>query len=98
VDTVCRRLSPWQANFYTAAGRLVLIKSVIISIPIHLSIAVELPVWLLQFLDKRIHAFFWKGSDAVLGGHFLVAWDKVCQPVEYGGLGIMNLRLLGIAL
>jgi hypothetical protein len=28
-----------------------------------------------------------------------VAWDKVCKPIEYGGLGIiMNLKILGYAL
>jgi hypothetical protein len=26
------------------------------------------------------------------------AWDKVCKPIEYGGLGIMNLKILGYAL
>ena len=34
VDTICRRLAPGMANFYTSAGRLVLIKSVVTSIPI----------------------------------------------------------------
>ncbi|KAM0849346.1 hypothetical protein ACQ4PT_053786 [Festuca glaucescens] len=98
VDTICRRLAPGNAAFYTSAGRLVLIKSVITSIPIYLSIAMELPAWLLQFLEKRIRAFFWKGSEAVSGGHCLVAWDQVCQPVEYGGLGVLNLKLIGFAL
>ncbi|KAM0909610.1 hypothetical protein ACQ4PT_014711 [Festuca glaucescens] len=98
VDTIYRRLAPGNAAFYTSAGRLVLIKSVITSIPIYLSIAMELPAWLLQFLEKRICAFFWKGSEAVSGGHCLVTWDQVCRPVEYGGLGVLNLKLLGFAL
>ena len=98
VDTICRRLSPLMAGFYTSAGRLVLIKSVVTSIPIYTSIAMELPAWLLQFLDKRIRAFFPKGSEVVKGGQCLVAWDRVCLPIEYGGLGIMNLKLLGFAL
>jgi hypothetical protein len=98
VDTICRRLAPGNAAFYTSAGRLVLIKSVITSIPIYLSIAMELPAWLLHFLEKRIRAFFWKGSEAVSGGHCLVAWDQVCRPVEYGGLGVLNLKLLGFAM
>ncbi|KAM0889642.1 hypothetical protein ACQ4PT_027585 [Festuca glaucescens] len=98
IDTICRRLAPRSAAFYTSVGRLVLIKSVITSIPIYLSIAMELPAWLLQFLEKRIRAFFWKGSEAVSGGHCLVAWDQDCRPVEYGGLGVLNLKLLGFAL
>jgi hypothetical protein len=98
VDNVCRRLSPWLSKFYTSAGRLVLIKSVVTAIPIYLSIAMDLPQWLLDFIDKRIRAFFWKGSETVNGGQCLVAWERVCRPVEYGGLGILNLKLLGYAL
>ena len=62
VDKVCRRLAPGLACFYTMAGRLVLIKSVITSIPIYLSIAISLPPWLLTFLEKRIPAFFLEGD------------------------------------
>lgn len=75
-----------------------LIKSIITSIPIYLSIAMELPQWLLDFIDKRIRAFFWKGLESVHGGQCLVAWHKICRPVEYGGLGVLNLKLLGYAL
>jgi hypothetical protein len=49
---------------------------VITSIPIYLSIAMELPAWLLQFLEKHNPAFFWKGSEAVSGGHCLVVCDQ----------------------
>ena len=28
----------------------------------------------------------------------MVAWDKVCSPKEYGGLGVPNLRLLNTSL
>jgi hypothetical protein len=34
----------------------------------------------------------------VKGGHYLVAWDKVCTPKEWGGLGIPNLRVTNVAL
>jgi hypothetical protein len=58
----------------------------------------DLPQWLLDFIDKRICAFFWKGLESINGGQCLVAWERVCRPVEYGGLGILNLKLLGYAL
>jgi hypothetical protein len=67
VDTICHQLAPGKAAFYTSVGRLVLIKSVITSIPIYLSIAMELPAWLLQFLEKRIRAFFLEWIGGGLG-------------------------------
>lgn len=32
-------------------------------------------------------------SEEDHGRHCLVTWDKVCMPLEYGGLGIQNLTL-----
>ncbi|KAM0829316.1 hypothetical protein ACQ4PT_066957 [Festuca glaucescens] len=66
VDTICHRLAPGNAAFYTSAGHLVLIKSVITSIPIYLSIAMELTAWLLQFLEKLLQ-FFLEGIGGGLG-------------------------------
>ena len=54
-------------------------------------------MWLIDGFEKRIRAFFWKGTDVVSGGHCLVAWEQVCKPFEYGGLGVLNLKLLGYA-
>jgi len=33
-----------------------------------------------------------------MGGHCLILWEKVQRHIEYGGLGIHNLELLGCAL
>jgi hypothetical protein len=29
---------------------------------------------------------------------FLVNWEQICKPLEFGGLGIKNMRLQGLAL
>ncbi|XP_044346090.1 uncharacterized protein [Triticum aestivum] len=57
----------------------------------------QLPMWLIDGFEKRICAFFWKATDVVSGGHCLVAWEQVCKPFEYGGLGVLNLKPLGYA-
>lgn len=75
LDKVCTRLQPWIAGWIISTSRLVLIKSVLTSIPVYHSIAMNLPVWLIQAFQKRIRAFFWKGTDVVSGGHCMVAWD-----------------------
>ena len=38
------------------------------------------------------------GKKEAIAGRCLVAWDTVCRPVIYGGLGIKDLRLHGLAL
>jgi len=37
----------------------------------------------------------WKGQKQVNGGSCLVGWDKVQRPLDYGGLGILNLEFMG---
>jgi hypothetical protein len=49
-------------------------------------------------IEKILRGFMWKGRKNVHGGHCLVAWDRVCMPKEFGGLGIPNLRKMNLAL
>jgi hypothetical protein len=53
---------------------------------------------MLEELEGWQCAFFWSAKEKVNGGQSLVAWESVCQPYEFGGLGVKNLRLQGLAL
>jgi hypothetical protein len=54
--------------------------------------------WVVEEINKWQRAFFWVAKDQVNGGQCLVAWDSICKPYEFGGLGVKNLRLQGLAL
>jgi hypothetical protein len=88
----------WWRGLLAWSGRLVLIKSVILARPIHQLLVADALVWLLEEINKWIRAFFWVAKDKVLGGQCLIAWDRICQPTEFGGLGVKNLQLQGLAL
>jgi hypothetical protein len=79
-------------------GRLTLIKSVFGAKPIHLMLIAEAPLWALEEIYKWMRGFFWAGKKKVNGGLCLVAWDKICKPKRFGGLGVKDLALQGIAL
>jgi hypothetical protein len=53
---------------------------------------------LIEEMEKSLRGFFWAGKERANGGQCLVAWDQVCKPTEFGGLGIKNLRVHGLAL
>ena len=58
----------------------------------------DTPKWFFKAINKKRRGFLWKGQEQANGGHCLVAWEKIQRPIEYGGLGIHNLELLGCAL
>jgi hypothetical protein len=47
---------------------------------------------------KILRGFLWKGRKEAKEGHCLLAWAKVAQPKELGGLGLFDIRNLSWAL
>jgi hypothetical protein len=97
-DKVGDRLPTWRGNLMYHSERLVLIKMTLSSVPVYTSISIELPPWLIKALTKIMKAFLWSGADQVQSGKCLVAWCRVQQPLDLGGLGILDLKLMGITL
>jgi hypothetical protein len=97
-DKVGDRLPTWRGNLMYHSERLVLIKMTLSSVPVYTSISIELPPWLIKALTKIMKAFLWSGADQVQSGKCLVAWCQVQQPLDLGGLGILDLKLMGITL
>lgn len=88
-------LPSWQAIMLLQGGRLVVVKSVLVTIPIYAFMALDTTAWVIKAIDKRQRAFLWKGTDNVTRGHCLVACPAVCKPTEFRGLGLHNRLVLG---
>ena len=81
-----------------AAGCTTLTKAALSAIPVHTSIAICLSPWAIGQIDKLRRGFIWTRSDVVAAEKCKVAWPIVCRPTNLGGLGISDLRRMGIAL
>jgi len=98
IDKVAARIPAWKGGLLNVAGRTALAKATLSAIPVHTAIAIVLSPWAVKSIDRLRRAFIWAGSSSVSGGKCKVAWDVVCMPKELGGLGIADLRRVGIAL
>jgi hypothetical protein len=61
IDAVDERLSGWQANKLSIAGRIVLLNSVMSAILIYFMSMVLLPKWVIKAIDNIRRSFLWYG-------------------------------------
>ncbi|KAL0378801.1 UNVERIFIED_CONTAM: hypothetical protein Sradi_3185600 [Sesamum radiatum] len=90
------RIKGWEGIQLSFAGRLQLIKSVLLALNIYWAMAFILPKGVIKEVEKRLRGFLWKGHSNE--GYPKVAWNLVCRPIEEGGQGIRDLHALNRAL
>ncbi|PWA98441.1 reverse transcriptase domain, Reverse transcriptase zinc-binding domain protein [Artemisia annua] len=91
VEVFKKRLSSWKASVLSTAGRVILIKSVLESLPTYYFSLYKAPVAVVNKLESIVKRFFWGGSDEKNKIHW-VAWDKVTKSKKDGGLGLSKLE------
>ncbi|GKV32374.1 hypothetical protein SLEP1_g40985 [Rubroshorea leprosula] len=98
VERFQKRLSGWKLSSLSYGGRLILLKSILSSLPLYYFFVFKLPMCVLQTLKKLEWDFLWGiGMDARRKIHW-VSWDKVCLGKDKGGLGAHNLRIRNLTL
>ncbi|KAL0925295.1 hypothetical protein M5K25_003616 [Dendrobium thyrsiflorum] len=86
-DHALAKLNAWGNRALSFAGKVLLIKSLLLSIPIFLSFISLVPKGILQNVDKLCRDFLWNKDKARKGLHY-ISWDVMCKPKVLGGLGI----------
>lgn len=74
VERYSNKMKGWKPKLLPAAGRLTLVNSVLMALPIHLMAVLPLPVWAIKIINRKCRGFIWKGEEEVSGGHCLVPW------------------------
>lgn len=85
------RISTWTSRFLSYAGRLQLIKAVIMSIVNFWSSAFRLPSQCMKDVEQICSAFLWTGP-ALKSSGAKISWKKVCKEKDEGGLGMRALK------
>lgn len=85
------KVSSWKSKLISQARRIVLIKSVLSSVPMyHLSY--------FALTDKEakkcdsVLANLFQGNHVTGNSPHMIAWNKICQPKHRGGLGIRKFK------
>lgn len=90
IDNVEGKLAGWKAKLLSHGGRLVLIRHVLQSIPIHILAAFAPPKTILHKIDMLFANFFGGHNDEGFKCHWF-KWSQCCFPTQEGGIGIRRM-------
>lgn len=83
------KISGWDNRLLSFGGKLVLIRHVLSSMPLHLFHVLRPLVMVVQCLERLFTQFLWGDSEGRRRIYWC-RWPKVCYPVDEGGLGIRS--------
>jgi hypothetical protein len=86
-ERIEKKLSSWKEKYLSVGGRLVLINSVLSSLPMFMLSFFEIPKGVLEKIDYFRSRFFWQ-NDSQKRKYRFHKWSMMCQPKDQRGLGI----------
>ena len=98
IDKFKNRIQNWGSNWLNPAGKSVLLKSVLMSIPIYQNSILLAPVSILKKMETLIKKFLWEGGKGNLHRIHLVSWNKIKLPYKEGGLQVRDLANQNLAM
>jgi hypothetical protein len=97
VHRVERRLIS-TAMFFTQRGKLLMLNSILSSLPTFFMSAIKVPIEILNQIDRYRRHCLWRGGNLNAKKPPLAAWKFVCRPKSRGGSGVIKLCLQNEAL
>lgn len=91
VERIRSKICTWNRRFLSYAGRLQLIKVVLMSIVNFWAAVFRLPSKCMEEIEQLSSAFLWTGPVLKSTGA-KVAWQDICKEKNEGGLGIRPLK------
>jgi hypothetical protein len=98
VDKLKNKIQVWGANWLNKAGKVVLMNSVITSLPIYQCSVLLAPKTITNKIDELLRRFLWEGGKNCERKLHLVKWDKVKKPKMEGGLSIRDVAIHNLAM
>jgi hypothetical protein len=87
---IYKKIEGWKMRYLSAGARLLLIKHVLSSLPVHLLSVLPVPKQIFGKINRLFSTFFWGASEGRPKRKW-VSWDSVCRPVDEGSVRIRNI-------
>ena len=97
IDCIKSRLSDRKSKNLSFGGRLILLKSVLSSLPVYALSFFRAPAGIISSIKSILINFFWGGSEDNMKIAW-VDWESICLRKEVDGLGVRRLKEFNIAL
>ncbi|XP_026417176.1 uncharacterized protein LOC113312657 [Papaver somniferum] len=91
VEYMQHRLSSWSGKLLSFQARPTLVEFVLCSIPVYNMSIYKWPKKVIKSCERIIRNYLWS-SNAEEKKCVTLKWNKVCTPLEEGGLGIRRLE------
>lgn len=91
------KVNHWTHRWLSFAGQVQLLQSVVQALPLYRCLIQVAPMSFVKSLDSLARQFLWAGNLSSTKWS-LIKWETVCSPKRFGGLGLRQSLLSGIAL
>ena len=81
-----KKLARWKSQYISKGGRITLIQSTLVSMPIYFMPVLSMPKKFRLRIEQIQRDFLW-GGGALEQKPYLVRWGLVCLDKNKGGLG-----------
>ncbi|PON39525.1 hypothetical protein PanWU01x14_304160, partial [Parasponia andersonii] len=92
------RLTGWKEKVLSRAGRLTLIKSMSLAIPLYTMQFVSVSLSICNKVDALIRKLWWGSNANGNRSLCLKSWDSLCKPKAVGGIGLRHCHDMNRAL
>ncbi|XP_027124314.1 uncharacterized protein LOC113769296 [Coffea eugenioides] len=87
---VLDKVLSWKSRLLSSGGKLILIRHVLSSIPIHLLAVGVIPKGTFRLIERVCADFLWEAGDERKKFQW-IRWRDLCFPTEEGGAGFRSL-------
>lgn len=98
LDKLKIKIQAWGASWLNNAGKVILMKSDLISMPLYQHSILLAPKTFLNKMDSLLRRFLWEGGNNNDRRIHLVNWETLKRPLLEGGLHLRNLAAQNLAL